>query len=335
MENWFNALCSFIYSIFIWLCKWHTRKTRRFHPSLRAVHSKASPAHYKRKPDWVREALLSLAVTFPHAGYRTLANCFNLQQAQRTAGNAPPITVSKSFVADLLRAQRYAVIQARHKTSTYTVRRETIQTTWGMDITGLPLVNGSSVPVFGIIDHGSRAILTLTPVATYNSLILLGHLLLAMGSYGKPRAVRSDNDAVFKTALFRCMLKLLGVRQQFTSLGSPWQNGRIERFWRSLKEALQTSPIKLRRRGIEIQTRMKFTSLQAMQAVLVVFKFSYNAYRPHQSLKGLTPIMAWNAQVQAALNKPPTKVHGAPSSPRKRTASKQKHGLPGAPAPPH
>jgi putative transposase len=67
-------------------------------------------------------------------------------------------------------------------------------------------------------------------VATYNSLILLGKLLVTIGMLGQPHAIRSDNDAVFKTTLFKVILKLIGVRQQFTDLGSPWQNGRIERF---------------------------------------------------------------------------------------------------------
>lgn len=45
---------------------------------------------------------------------------------------------------------------------------------------------------------------------------------------------------------------------------------------------------------------MKFASVQAMQQLLEAFKFSYNAYRPHQSLDGSTPAMVWNGQVSAA-----------------------------------
>ncbi len=172
-----------------------------------------------------------------------------------------------------------------------------------MDLTGLPLTDGSSIPVFGIIDHGTRALLTLQPVATYNSLILLGKLLMAMGRHGKPYAVRNDNEAVFKTVLFRAVLRLIGVRQQFTDVGSPWQNGRIERFWRTLKTQLQTKAVWSRRNGIAVQTRMKFASTNAMQALLEVFRVSYNAYRPHQSLTGATPAMVWNGQVDTARRK--------------------------------
>lgn len=45
---------------------------------------------------------------------------------------------------------------------------------------------------------------------------------------------------------------------------------------------------------------MKFASVQAMESLLQVFKLSYNGYRPHQSLRGATPVMVWNGQVQGA-----------------------------------
>ncbi len=270
--------------------------------SRRVVHS--GRGHWRRKPDWVRTAVFDLALAMPSAGYRTIAHCFNLQQLSaptRQAADGMPTTISKTFVAKLLTGQRAALAQARSRACKRTfARRGPIQATWGLDLTGLPLSDGSSIPVFGVIDHGSRAVLDLQPVATYNSLVLLGKLLITMGTVGKPYYVRSDNDAVFKTRMFRCILKLLGVRQQFTDLSSPWQNGRIERFWRTLKSELQTKAVPLQLSGLTIQTRMKFASIQAMQSVLQAFRFSYNAHRPHQSLQGATPAMVWNAQVEGA-----------------------------------
>jgi putative transposase len=262
--------------------------------------------HWRSKPDWVRLAVFDLALGLPGAGYRTIAYCFNLQQTalqsrQTAQGKTETVSISKSFVAKLLTSQRAALAQARRRASSRSqARREPVLTTWGMDLTGLPLTDGSSVPVFGIIDHGSRAMVALEPVATYSSLILLGKLLIAIGTHGKPKAVRSDNDAVFKTWLFRAVLRLIGVRQQFTDLGSPWQNGRIERFWRTLKSELRTKAVRSRFNGQDIQTRMKFASVNAMQSLLEAFRFSYNAHRPHQSMGGATPAMVWNGQIDAA-----------------------------------
>jgi putative transposase len=263
----------------------------------------------------VREGVLQLARGLPKAGYRTIADCFNLQQAalhgddsksgDGSSNDSEPITVSKSYVAKLVLANRLALSAARASALAYRARVGEIQTTWGLDMTGLPMADGSSVQVFGVIDHGSRALLHLEPVDRYNSLILLGKLLITMGTLGKPVAIRSDNASVFKTWTFRSLLKVIGVHQQFTDVGSPWQNGRIERFWRTLKGELQTVAMASRCDGLPIQTRMKFASLQSMAAALDIFKFSYNADRPHQSLRGRTPASVWNAQVQERAQPPP------------------------------
>jgi putative transposase len=304
MGTWFYRL----WVVFCALMRWSMRRFGiartapvRYSKPLRPVSSKATNGHGRRKPDWVRLAVLALACELPRAGYRTLAYRFNLRHAAQLDGRGRAVSVSKSFVSALLRAQQLAAVRACH--STYAAKREPIQTTWSMDLTGLPLVDGSSVAVFGIIDHGSRAVLSLSPVVRRNGLVLLGKLLIAMGSYGLPRSVRTDNEAVFKSLIFTVILKSLGVRQQFTALASPWQNGRIERFWRTLKFELQTKARQSIAQGIAVQTRMKFASVAAMGCLLEAFKDSYNGGRPHQSLKGATPATVWNGQVTKAREK--------------------------------
>jgi hypothetical protein len=42
-----------------------------------------------------------------------------------------------------------------------------------------------------------------------------------------------------------------------------------------------------------------------MAVALDIFKFSYNAYRPHQSLRGQTPASVWNGQVAQRAQSPP------------------------------
>jgi putative transposase len=251
-------------------------------------------SHPLAKPDWVKSAVLQLAHDLPQTGCRSIANSFNL------AHTASHQSVSKTWVASLLKARSAALALARCKSqrrSCFTGFGEPIQRVWGMDLTGLPLKSGETVDVWGIIDHGSRTVLQLEPVARFNSLILLGKLLVAFGELGIPKAIRSDNASVFKTAVFRATLKLLGVRQQFTQRHSPWQNGRIERFWRTLKETLGTKPARFHRGIRVIEEQMRFASLAAMQSVLSEFRDFYNHSRPHQALGGRTPAMVWHGQV--------------------------------------
>jgi putative transposase len=251
-------------------------------------------SHPLAKPDWVKAAVLQLAHDLPQAGCRTLSNSFNLAHA------ASHQSVSKTWVASLLKARSAALALARlrsRRRSCFTSLGEPIQRVWGIDLTGLPLKSGETVDIWGIIDHGSRTVLQLEPVQKFNSLILLGKLLIAFGELGIPRAIRSDNASVFRTALFRATLKLLGVRLQFTQLHSPWQNGRIERFWRTLKETLGTTPIRFRQGIRVVEEQMRFASLEAMQSVLSEFRDFYNHSRPHQALGGRTPAMVWHGQV--------------------------------------
>ena len=211
------------------------------------------------------------------------------------------ISVSESYVGTVIRAKRRELALARDASRKPSA--EPPLNVWGIDMTGLPLTNGQSIAVFGILDHGSRVCLTATPVARYNSLILLGKLIQTMGEWGLPRAVRSDNDAVFKTKLFRWTLKLIGVQQQWTQIGSPWQNGRIERFWRTLKEGVLEKSASIKNGLIAIKTQFKFADANAMAQTLEQFQTLYNTQRPHQSLKGKTPAMAWETGKQKASQK--------------------------------
>lgn len=66
----------------------------------------------------------------------------------------------------------------------------------------------------------------------------LGYVFLAVGQYGKPRSVRADNEAMLVSWRFTAVLAMLGIRHQKTDIGCPWQNGRIERLFGTLKERL-------------------------------------------------------------------------------------------------
>lgn len=91
----------------------------------------------------------------------------------------------------------------------------------------------------GIIDHGSRVLLCLRRLTVRNSSTLLGYLCLTIGRYGKPRKLCTDNEAVFNFWVFRTFLKRVGIQKQTTNVHSPWQNGRMERLFGTLKPVLR------------------------------------------------------------------------------------------------
>lgn len=79
--------------------------------------------------------------------------------------------------------------------------------------------------------------------------------------------------------MFRAVLAVAAIRHQFTTPGCPWQNGKIERFFGTLKQKLD---------------RWQVFGGESLQASLAEFAFWYNHVRPHQHLGGLTPAEAWS-----------------------------------------
>ena len=142
-------------------------------------------------------------------------------------------------------------------------------------------VGCNGITVLGILDAGSRKLLRLEVLPTKCALVVLGHLLIAIGIHGLPRVIRTDNEVIFTSKLWLATLKALGVVHRRGPPCQPWRNGRIERAFGTLKTAL---------RGL------RFATALGLQATLNRFAQWYNEARPHQSLGGLTPAEVWQGQ---------------------------------------
>ncbi|MDP2825167.1 MAG: integrase core domain-containing protein [Sulfuritalea sp.] len=74
------------------------------------------------------------------------------------------------------------------------------------------------------------------------------------------------------------IVRLARIRHQRSDPGCPWQNGRIERVFLTLKEKLD---------------RLEVDGFAALASALPDFRCGYNHVRPHQHLQGRTPAEAW------------------------------------------
>jgi hypothetical protein len=92
--------------------------------------------------------------------------------------------------------------------------------------------------------------------------------------------VRTDNEAMFTSRLWRRVLGWLRVRRQRSAPGRPWQNGRIERLFGTVKPWLRSL----------VAADAGTWQLQRTLDLAALF---YNEQRPHQALDGLTPMHAW------------------------------------------
>jgi transposase InsO family protein len=226
----------------------------------------------RKKPLWVVNAVIRIKALCPNHGCTKIAHAFNRLYVHRG------MSVSRSYVAYTVRNHQYDILQYRRRVRSRRPGRYRANRSWAMDLTGKQDAYGRINWIVGVLDQGTRRVLCLNVIPSKCSWVLLGHLFLAIGRYGKPKALKSDNESIFKSRLFRAVLALCGIRQEFSVVGCPWMNGRVERFFGTLKQALDCWQI---------------ADAQSLQHSLGQFLFFYNHIRPHESLDGQTPIEAW------------------------------------------
>jgi len=231
------------------------------------------------KPAWVHREILRLRALLPDHGCRKIAQIFN--HLHRRRGES----VGKTFVANVLRRRGHEVLRLRRRLKHRRPRRVPRNLLWALDLTTLPDPRNART-VLGLLDHGSRACLALRELRSRSAISLLRALLDAIERFGPPRILRTDNEAAFTSRLFRSALVCLGIRHHRTAPMSPWQNGRIERFFASFKDRILPW---LDQAGIP----------DDLAPDLALFRAWYNHARPHEHLDGLTPALAWAGRAPA------------------------------------
>lgn len=241
----------------------------------------AGHAFARKKPAWVPKEVMRLRALMPHEGCRTIARAFNSRH--RAKGE----TVGKTYVAQTLQQNAAQVLLLRKKLKNRRRRQAPRNLTWAMDLTFL---EKDSPPVLGVLDHGTRGLLSLRELPQRTTIGLLRLLLDLIETFGRPRFLRSDNEPLFASHLLTLALRLLGIRHRRIDPFCPWQNGRVERLFGTLKQRLQF-----------------WWAIAGVpsdhQHDLDTFRTWYNHARPHQSLDGLTPAMAWAGVTK--IRKPP------------------------------
>ena len=226
------------------------------------------------KPDWVRKVIIRLKAFTPNKGCRSIAVTFNRLHSQKRK-----MTVGKTFVANVIKAHRYEILLLSRKIKHQQPKPLPKNLIWGMDLTQVTDQNKNTQLALGILDSGTRACITLKTVKTKASIILLRCLLDAVEQYGQPRFIRTDNERIFTSRLFRFGLHLLGIKHQRTDTHCPWQNGKVERFFGTLKNKIRQCPP---------------LDFEDCCAQLKTFRLWYNHIRPHQNIGGYTPAEAWS-----------------------------------------
>ena len=250
---------------------------RRIEPAAEPVSAHASSVgHYRAKSIEVREGLFRIAMEAPDASCRKIADRFNHDHLD------VGLSVGKTYAAEFLREfKQWRAAPKRHE---HTIDNAcAVNRVWAIDLTEHRIEPQTQQPLLGILDHGSRRMLMLHALRDRSSITILRLLLDAIEHYGRPKAIRTDNEAIFTSWVFAFALRWLGIRHQRTLPHAPWMNGRIERVWFTFKQVLRTCHI---------------PDDIALQATLNMLRDVYNQRRPHQSLSGHSPNEAWRILIE-------------------------------------
>lgn len=175
------------------------------------------------------------------------------------------------------RKRRLRIPPATVATSEYTGPNSV----WCIDHKGhFALAGGGRCGPLTLLDGHSRYLLRCEPVMTSTDAETRHHVEGAMREAGLPLAMRSDGGTPFASAhtpgrlsRFAVWLIKLGLELHRNEPGHPEQNGRLERFHRTLEEVLVGGPY----------TR------EVLQRRFDAFRRLYNHERPHEALGQKTP----------------------------------------------
>lgn len=145
---------------------------------------------------------------------------------------------------------------------------------WAMDFISDRLADGRKVKILSLIDECTKECLALEADTSLNGVGVTRILDSVVLLRGYPAAIRSDNGPEFTSrALFDWGHDR--VRHLFIDPGKPTQNPFVESFHDKLRE--------------EFLNEHFFLTLREVKERIAAWKDSYNGFRPHSTLNGLTP----------------------------------------------
>ncbi|MDH3976502.1 MAG: DDE-type integrase/transposase/recombinase [Deltaproteobacteria bacterium] len=159
---------------------------------------------------------------------------------------------------------------------------------WSLDLTTLHLFGIFPVYILGVIDHYSRKVFSLSTTFHPASNWVIDECKALFEKHGTPNRIITDNGSQFTSNAFKACLQGQGIKHIRTSVRHPQTNGKIERFFQSLK--------------YEFMCFFFLRNKRQVDKLLADYLLYYNQYRLHQAINGQTPD---NLYYNKPIQKPP------------------------------
>ena len=193
---------------------------------------------------------------------------------------------SRSGVYRLLRRSNLIDPAARRKRDRKFKRweRAAAMELWQMDVVGgVLLADGREGKILTGIDDHSRFVVCAGVMLRATSRAVCSHFADALGAYGVPSEILTDNGKVFTgrfgrhdaEVLFDRICRENGIDHLLTAPRSPTTTGKVERFHRTLRQEFLLGRV--------------FADVGSAQGELDAWVSSYNHDRPHTALDMGTP----------------------------------------------
>lgn len=147
---------------------------------------------------------------------------------------------------------------------------------WSMDFMTDALSTGRKFRALNIIDDFNREILAIEIDTSLPALRVVRTLEQVIRWRGKPTRIRVDNGPEFISGTLGSWCEESGINLQFIQPGKPTQNAYIERFNGSFRK--------------DILDAYLFENIQQVRMMAEEWMNDYNFERPHDALKGRSPI---------------------------------------------
>lgn len=143
-------------------------------------------------------------------------------------------------------------------------------------------IEGRRVPlrVHGMLDDASRYVVALEAHGSEREVDMLGLLVRAMRRHGPPDAIYLDNGSTYRGELLRLACARLGITLLHARPYDPQARGKMERFWRTLREGY-------------LDHLGAVTTLADVSARLGAFLSQHYHAAPHAGLLGRAPGVVW------------------------------------------
>jgi|HubBroStandDraft_1064217.scaffolds.fasta_scaffold19489_2 putative transposase len=163
---------------------------------------------------------------------------------------------------------------------------------WHADVCHGPTLQIAGGPfplrIHALLDDASRLVLTIAALDHEREEAMLRLLCRALRAHGRPEALYLDNGATYIGNQLRTVCSRLGITLLHAKPYDPQARGKMERFWRTLRQGC-------------LQFLPTTTTVHEVQQRLETFVQQHYQSVPHASLMGKSPLCAYRPSERTAL----------------------------------